>query len=59
MNKKHKGLREGAPGMELEDYVRKTNSIKEIETFGQLPKEKQNQGRFLVKNNSSQGNRKI
>ena len=49
MNKKHKGLRKGAPGMELEDYVRKTNSIKEIETFGQLPKEKQNQGRFLVK----------
>ena len=50
MNKKHKGLRKGAPGMELEDYVRKTNSIK-IETFGQLPKEKQKQGRFLVKNN--------
>ena len=59
MNKKRKGLRKGASGIEFEDYVRKTNSIKEIETFGQLPKEKQNQGRFLVKNNSSQGNRKI
>ena len=51
MNKKRKGLRKGASGMEFEDYVRKTNSIKEIETFGQLPKEKQKQGRFLVKNN--------
>ena len=40
VNKKHKGLRKGATGMEFEDYVKRINSIKEIETFGQLPMEK-------------------
>ena len=40
VNKKHKGLRKGATGMEFEDYVKRINSIKEIETFGQLPVEK-------------------
>ena len=29
--------------MEFEDYAKRINSIREIETFGQLPKEKQKQ----------------
>ena len=37
--------------MEFEDWAKRINSVKEIETFRQLPKEKQKQGRFLVKNN--------
>ena len=37
--------------MEFEDYAKRINSIKEIETFGQLPKEKQKQNRFTIKNN--------
>ena len=35
--------------MEFEDFAKRINSLKEIETFGQLPKEKQKQGQFLVK----------
>ena len=35
--------------MEFEDYAK--NSIRKIETFGQLPKEKQKQNRFTIKNN--------
>ena len=50
MNKKHKSLRKVAPGMEFKDYAKRINSVKEIETFGQLPKEKQKQGRFSLKN---------
>ena len=30
--------------------MKRINSVKEIETFGQLPKKKQKQGRFSVKN---------
>ena len=51
VNKKLKGLRKGAAGMEFEDYAKRTNSTKEIETFEQLPKEKQKQNRFAIKNN--------
>ena len=51
VNKKHKGLRKGAGGMEFEDYAQRINSIKGIKTFGQLPKEKQKQDRFAIKNN--------
>ena len=51
INKKCKGLRKGAVGMEIEDYAKRINSIKEIETFGQLLKEKQKQNRFVNKNN--------
>ena len=51
VNKKHKGLRKGAVGMEFEKYSKQMNSIKEKETFGQLPKEKQKQDRFTNKNN--------
>ena len=51
INKKYKGLRKGAVGMEIEDYAKRINSIKEIETFGQLPKEKRKQNRFANKNN--------
>ena len=51
VNKKHKGLGKGAAGMEFEDYTKRTSSIKEIETFGHLPNEKQKQNRFAIKNN--------
>ena len=37
--------------MEFEDYARKVNSVKEIETFGHLLNEKQKQSRFAIKNN--------
>ena len=40
-NKKHKGLRKGVAGMEFEDYAKKINLIKKIETFGHLLNEKQ------------------
>ena len=53
VNKKHKGLREGAAAMEFEDYAKRKNSVKEIETFGQLPEEKQKQNRFTIKNNQT------
>ena len=51
VNKKHKGLRKRASGMEFEDYAKRINSVREIETFGQLPMEKQKRNRFTVKNN--------
>ena len=51
VNKEHKGLKKGASRMEFEDYAKRINSIREIETFGQLPKEKQKQNRFTIKNN--------
>ena len=51
VNKNYKGLRKGAQGMKFENYSRRINSIKEIETFGQLTHEKQKQKRFLIKNN--------
>ena len=37
--------------MEFEDYAKRIIFIREIETFGQLPKEKQKQNRFTIKNN--------
>ena len=37
--------------MEFEDCAKRVNSIREIVTFGQLPKEKQKQNRFTIKNN--------
>ena len=37
--------------MEFEDYVKRINSIKEIETFAQVPKEKQKQNKISIKNN--------
>ena len=40
VNKKHKGLKKRASGMEFENYAKRINSIREIETFGQLSKEK-------------------
>ena len=43
VNKKHKGLRKGANGMEFEDYAKRVNLMREIEIFGQLPKEKHTQ----------------
>ena len=37
--------------MEFEDYAKRINSIKEIETFAQVPKQKQKQNRISMKNN--------
>ena len=51
MNKKYKGLRKGAPGMEFENCSKRINSIADTETFGQLSVEKQKQNRFTIKNN--------
>ena len=51
VNKNHKGLRKEASGMEFEDYAKSINSIREIETFRQLPKEKHKQNKFTIKNN--------
>ena len=51
VNKKYEGLRKGASGIELEDYAKRINLIREIETLGQLPKEKVKQNRFTIKNN--------
>ena len=51
VNKKHKGLRKDAAGMEFEDYAKRINLIIEIETFGHLLNEKQKQNRFAIKNN--------
>ena len=47
INKKHKGLRKSALGMEFEDHAKRINSIREIETFGQLSPE----NKFSIKNN--------
>lgn len=51
VNKKHKGLRKGAPGMDFESYSKRINSIKETETFGSQTAEKQKACRFTIKNN--------
>ena len=51
VNKKHKGLRKSAPGMDFKNYSKRINSIKQIETFGILPAEKQKACRFTIKNN--------
>lgn len=51
VNKKHKGLRKGAPGMDFQGYSKRINSIKENETFGSQPAEKQKACRFTIKSN--------
>ena len=38
LNKKHKGLRKGALGMEFEDYAKRINSIREIENLSKSPR---------------------
>ena len=50
VNKKHKGLRNGASGMKFEDCAKRISSIRETETFGQLPKQKDKQNKFTIKN---------
>ena len=37
--------------MEFENYSKRINSIKEIQTFGRFPVKKQKQSRFAIKNN--------
>ena len=37
--------------MEFEDYAKRINLIREMETFRQLPKEKPKQNRFTIKSN--------
>lgn len=41
VNKKYKGLRKGAKGMDHENYSKRINSVRDIETFGQLSGENQ------------------
>ena len=43
------GLRKGASDMEFENYLRRINSVKEIESFGQVINEKHSQFRFSLK----------
>ena len=50
-NKKHNGVRKGALWMEFENYAKRINSVKGIETFGQNLPEKQKQNRFAIKQN--------
>ena len=50
-NRKHNGPRKAALGMEFENYTRRINSVKDIETFGQNLPEKQKQNRFEIKQN--------
>ena len=40
VNKKHKGLRKGASGMEFEDYAKRINSIRDILDFRTAAKRK-------------------
>ena len=49
VNKKHKGFRKGAAGMEFENYSRRINSVNEIESFGHAINEKHSQFRFSLK----------
>ena len=49
VNKKHKGLRKGAPGMDFQGYSKRINSIKENETFGSQPAEKQKHADLQLK----------
>ena len=51
VNKKRKGLKKGPKGMEFKNYAKRINSVRDIETFGQLSQEKQGRFRFSVKNN--------
>lgn len=46
MNQKHKSLRKGAKGMKFENCSKRISSIREIETFSQLPLEKQKENIF-------------
>ena len=39
-NKKHKGLKNGAKGVEYESYTKRTNLLRDIERFGQLKRER-------------------
>ena len=52
VNKKHKGLEKGSKRMEFEHCAKRINSVREIESFGQLCPEKHTQHRFSLKNDS-------
>ena len=43
VNKKHKGLEKGSKRMEFEHCAKRINSVREIESFGQLSPEKHTQ----------------
>ena len=51
INKKHKALKKGTLGMDIQHFDKRINSVREIEHFGQLKKENLSQFRFAVKNN--------
>ena len=41
VNKKNKGLKKSSKGMEFQNHAKRINSVRDIETFGQLSQEKQ------------------
>ena len=49
VNKKHKGIKICAAGMECENYSRRINSVNETESSGHAVNEKHSQFRFSVK----------
>ena len=49
--KKHKGFRKGTDGMNIANYGRRINSIRDIERFGKVQNEHLSQHRFSVKHN--------
>ena len=48
-NKKHKGLKKGSAGMNYENFEKRINSLRDIESFGQLEKQVQGQQRLTIK----------
>ena len=51
VNKKHKGLKKGSSGMDIQNFGKRINSVRDIDNFGQLPQENLSQFRFVIKNN--------
>ena len=49
--KKRKGFRKGTDGMNIANYGRRINSIRDIERFGKVQNEHLSQHRFSVKHN--------
>ena len=51
INKKHKGLKKGTVGMNIANYGRRINSVREIERFGKVQNQYLSQDRFAVNRN--------
>ena len=48
-NKKHKVLKKGSAGMNYENFAKRINSLRDIESFRQLEKQTHEQHRFSIK----------